>query len=340
MTTSMMRAVLCLSAAIQGSMLGGCDDPEKPGAEPLDAAEDLQMEKEAAEYEVSGDEAPGVREDEAQGPASSANDELTASSSGPEEQTSAVKVESKCGGKTGVYCVTVQLKGGAQLKPYMTEGPLAMGGTNECRGWSNQFTEKTVKQFTTYDKSYDGYNIKNAQVIVSGSYSNDKGKPAFPMKVKSGGWIATYGYECTHTGGVDDLAILQIRNAQGRAFIEPFNLTNFNKTSSAPEAIVGLAAKFDKGDANSYKGRNFVGLMNPYNGGYGTVVFVVAANSPGIKSSTAIDILKDKGCPESQIMQLDGSTVAQLSDRTSGTWQHLVTSDGRDMTQAFGIFAP
>lgn len=103
---------------------------------------------------------------------------------------------------------------------------------------------------------------------------------------------------------------------------------------------MGLAAKFDKGDANSYKGRSFVGLMNPYNGGYGTVVFVVAANSSGIKSSTAIDILKDKGCPESQIMQLDHTTVAQLSDRTSGTWQHLVTSDARDMTQAFGIFAP
>jgi hypothetical protein len=38
-------------------------------------------------------------------------------------------------------------------------------------------------------------------------------------------------------------------------------------------------------------------------------------------------------------MQLDGSTVAQLSDRTSGSWQHRI-SHTRNMAQAFGVFAP
>lgn len=257
----------------------------------------------------------------------------------PAAAPAAVQVETTCGGKTGVYCVTVHLKDGAKLKPFMASKPLAVGGTNECRGWSNTFSELTVKQFTALDLAYDGYNLKNAQVVISGSYSNDKGKPAFPQKVSSSGWISTFGYECTALGGANDMWILQIRNAQGRAFIEPFNLAKFKDPSSAPEAIVGFNPWFDKGDANYLKGRNFVGLINPYNGGYGTVVFVISASNPGITASTAINILKNKGALESQILHLDDSTVAQLSDRTSGSWQHRV-SDTRNMPQAFGVFAP
>src|SRR5690606_28798019 len=129
------------------------------------------------------------------------------------------------------------------------------------------------------------------------------------------------------------------RNSHRRAFIEPFNLTKFNDPSSAPEAIVGLGAYFDKGDGHMLKGRNFVGLTNPHNDGYGTVVFVIAAHVPGITLNTAVTILKNKDCPESQIMQLDGSTVAQLSHRTSGSWQHAVM-ETRNMPQVFGVFAP
>jgi hypothetical protein len=251
--------------------------------------------------------------------------------------SSTVKVESSCGGLAGVYCVTAHLKDGAKLKPFLASGPQPNGGTQDCRGWSNVFAEKTVQEFSQIDLTYDGYNIKNAKALVSGSFHNDYGKPAFPIKLKEGGWIATYGYECSASGGANSMRILWIRNSQGRVFIEPFSLSKFNDPASAPEAIVGLDPSFDK-SATSYTGRNFVGATNPYNGGYGTVIFVIANASTGIKSSQAVSILKNKGCSDAQILQLDGSSVAQVSENNNGAWTHLI-SKSRQMPQVFGVFA-
>jgi hypothetical protein len=57
-----------------------------------------------------------------------------------------------------------------------------------------------------------------------------------------------------------------------------------------------------------------------------------------LTQAEAVNILKAKGCPEDQIMQLDGSTVAQLSKKNAnGTWSHLITSATRKMPQAFVI---
>jgi hypothetical protein len=127
--------------------------------------------------------------------------------------------------------------------------------------------------------------------------------------------------------------MLTIRNSEGRAYISPFSLPTFNGSGIAPDVVVGLKTSFAK-QSTSRVGRNYVGLTNPYNGGYGTVIFLV---SKGLTQSEALTILKNKGCPESQIMQLDGSTVAQFSRKVNGLWQHTIT-DTRGMPQSFAIF--
>lgn len=227
-------------------------------------------------------------------------------------------------GYSSTYTVTAHLKDGATLTPLLGAGPQG-AGQNGCRGWYNTFTERNVAGFTMTSQA------QGAVAVVSGSFHNDYGVPAFPIRV--GGWTATYGYECNSSAGANDLLMLTIRNSEGRAYISPFSLQTFNGSGIAPDVVAGLKTSFAK-YATSRVGRNYVGLTNPYNGGYGTVIFLV---SKGLTQSEALTILKNKGCPDSQIMQLDGSTVAQLSRKINGVWQHTIT-DPRGMPQSFAIF--
>jgi hypothetical protein len=227
-------------------------------------------------------------------------------------------------GYASTYTTTVHLMNGAQVKPILGTGPQD-AGTNGCRGWVNRFEALNVSGFTQKSAA------STASVVVSGSFHDNYGRPAFPLRINN--WRATYGYACSILEGMNDLLMLTIRNQETRAYISPFSLTEFNSSSIAPDVVVGLKPNFPK-DPTARIGRNYVGLINPYNQGFGTVIFLT---SKSLTQSEAVTILKTKGCPPDQIMQLDGSTVAQLSKRnSSGTWDHLITST-RKMPQAFLI---
>jgi hypothetical protein len=214
---------------------------------------------------------------------------------------------------------------GAHVKPILGTGPQDVG-TNGCRGWINRFEALNVAGFTQKSAA------SIASVVVSGSFHDDNGRPAFPLRLNA--WRATYGFACSAAEGINDLLMLTIRDQEKRAYISSFSLTAFNSTSIAPDVVLGLKPSFPKSPTTRL-GRNYVGLANPYNQGFGTVIFLT---STSLTQSEAVSILKAKGCPEDQIMQLDGSTVAQLSKRNAnGTWSHLITSSTRKMPQAFVI---
>jgi hypothetical protein len=228
-------------------------------------------------------------------------------------------------GYSSTYTTTINLTNGAHVKPILGTGPLDVG-TNGCRGWVNRFEALNVAGFTQKSAA------STASVVVSGSFHDDNGRPAFPQRVNS--WRATYGFACSAAEGVNDMLMLTIRDQEKRAYISPFSLTTFNSTSIAPDVVVGLKPSFPK-SPTTRTGRNYVGLANPYNQGFGTIIFLTSAS---LTQSEAVTILKSKGCPEDQIMQLDGSTVAQLSKKNAnGTWSHLITSSTRKMPQAFLI---
>jgi len=227
-------------------------------------------------------------------------------------------------GYSSTYLVTINLSAGAQVNPALASSPLN-AGKNGCRGWVNTFKELTVKEFTALST------INTSSVVISGSFHNDIGSPAFPLRVK--GWIATYGYECRTEAGANSLMMLTIRNSEKRAYISPFDLKSFNSSTIAPNVVVGLSINFNK-SSTSKIGRNFVGVKNPYNGGYGTIVFVV---SSGLLSADAKKILMNNGCTTDRMMQLDGSTIAQLSRKVNSTWSHLITYS-RQMPQVFVVY--
>jgi hypothetical protein len=256
--------------------------------------------------------------------------------SGASVTTSKYTLEADCGGHKGTFCVAVQLKDGAKLKPFVGSSPVGPGADG-CRGWANGFTERTVAEFTKVTSPVDGFAPKDALVLLSGSTHDDAGHPAFPVKLgENSRWIATNGYECRAVAGAQNLRMLMIRNSEGRVFIEPFDEAKFKATTSAPEIVVGLDPSWNA-RASDTTGRHFVGLLNPHNGGYGTAVFVVAPDASGLKSSQAIAILSGKGVAAQQMLQLDGSTVAQLSVRQPAGWIHPIHS-ARQMPQVFGVF--
>lgn len=213
------------------------------------------------------------------------------------------------------FLTTVQLKDGATVEIKLGSDPIGTGG-KACRGWYNKFAVYTVKGFTGL--------ISDASVIVSGSFHNDGGIPSFPVKTKA--WIATYGDQCSKSHGANNMRMLSVRATEKRAYVEKFDLTKFNSTTSAPHIIVGLDPTFNK-DANTKKGRHFIGLKTPYNGGFGTLVSVV---SKKMTSKEAIDLLIGQGCTEEQIIQFDGSTVAQISEKQDGKWMHHITPPPTD----------
>lgn len=229
---------------------------------------------------------------------------------------------------SGTYLITVNLSSGARVRPFLASKSPVNPGNQEKRGWSNTFSEATVVDFTSKDLANSTDKIKDASVVVSGSFSNDKGTPAFPVRLN--GWTATYGYDPS-----TDIMMLAINNPEKRAYISNFDLNSFN-SSKAPDIVVGLKPSVNK-NATGRVGRNFVGLKNPYNTAYGTMVFLVSKHANGITSAKARELLEKEGCISSQIMQLDGSTVAQFSQKVNGAWKHTI-SESRDMPQAFGIF--
>ncbi len=228
-------------------------------------------------------------------------------------------------GYASTYTTTVHLMNGAHLKPILGTGPQDLG-TNGCRGWVNRFEALNVAGFTQKSAASAAF------VVVSGSFHDDNGRPAFPLRINA--WRATYGFACSAAEGINDLLMLQIRDQEKRAYISSFTLAAFNSTSLAPDVVLGLKPSFPKSPTTRL-GRNYVGLTNPFNQGFGTVIFLTSAS---LTQAEAVNILKAKGCPEDQIMQLDGSTVAQLSKKNAnGTWSHLITSATRKMPQAFVI---
>jgi hypothetical protein len=240
-------------------------------------------------------------------------------------------VQTACGGFKDTFCTTIPLQSGAKLKPFLFSSPLQGGGPG-CRGWWNKFVEKSVKDATTSAIQNEGLTLSSSKIVISGSFHDDYGSPAFPLKIA--GWKATYGYECRPLGGANNLRMLSIRNSAGRAFIEPFDLQKLNSLDTAPEVVVGLDPLFNK-SASTMTGRNFVGLKSPYNGGYGMIVFLT---SKALDSSSAIKVLENQGVSRSQMMQLDGSTVAQISLKNSDdTWSHPI-QNARGQPQVFGIF--
>ena len=214
---------------------------------------------------------------------------------------------------SSTYCIYVYLSKGAVLKPFVGNAVDASVG---------KYEELTVKQFSSKKE------LTDAILLVSGTFHDDAGKPSFPIKID--GNIATYGFERNIEGN----PMLMIRNSEKRAYIGKYNRSNFEGDSIAPDVVVGLDKYYNKRPSD-YTGRNYVGLKDPYNNAYGTVVFLVSSSLTQMK---AREFLKNRGCPLDQIMQLDGSSTSQFSHKTYGSWTHQI-STGRQMPQIFAVFS-
>jgi len=125
-----------------------------------------------------------------------------------------------------------------------------------------------------------------------------------------------FRYECSDYP-LANLRMLKINNSESTATIEKFDLQTFK--DDGEDVVVGYSPDFDN-SASISTGRNFVGVKNRNieKEGYGTVVFVISDN---LTSDEAIQILKNQGCEDGQIMQLDGSTVAQFSEKVNNEWR-------------------
>jgi hypothetical protein len=245
-----------------------------------------------------------------------------------------VQVLYNSGGPLGsdYYIVKVRLDSGARVEPYLGTR-LVSGSGITCLGQGYnyfQFKASNVAGFIGGSSE-----IAGARAVISGSFHDDNGRPAFPQKLRTK--IETYGADCvTSSIYSGKLRMLEIRNPEGRAFVEPFDLSKFKSTAIAPNVIIGLHPDFPKHESLPTIGRNFACVRDPNGGGYKTVLFLV---TDGMTSSMAKGILVTQGCEANLMIQIDGSTVAQLSEKVGSTWQHRIT-DKRQMPQVFAIFNP
>jgi hypothetical protein len=231
------------------------------------------------------------------------------------------------------YIVKVRLDSGARVEPYL--GAVQSGSATNCLGSGYNYFQFGARNVAGFISS--STEIASARVVISGSFHDGNSNegylhPAFPQKIR--GKIETFGKDCVNNYQ-GSLRMLEIRPSESRAFIEPFDLTKFKSTTIAPNVIVGLHPDYDK-SASYPVGRNFACVKDGSGGGYKTIIFVV---TDGMKSASAKSVLTGQGCDASLMIQLDGSTVSQLSEKVGSIWQHRITAS-RTMPQIFAIFNP
>jgi hypothetical protein len=231
------------------------------------------------------------------------------------------------------YLVKVRLDSGARVEPYL--GAAQSGSATNCLGSGYNYFQFRARNVADFINS--STEIASARVVVSGSFHNGSSnetylRPSFPQKLR--GKIETFGADCINNYP-GSLRMLEIRPSEGRAYIEPFDLAKFQSTTIAPSVIVGLHPDYDK-RASSLVGRNFVCVKDSSAGGYKTIIFLV---TDAMKSASAKSILMGLGCDSNLMIQFDGSTVSQLSEKVGTTWYARITSS-RTMPQVFSIFDP
>lgn len=259
---------------------------------------------------------------------------------GPTTETTSVKIQIDRKWYYGTS-LKVHLCRGAAIKPFVNESTLSFNAQN-CRGNSYRVNAGNVKSFT--QSSYDW--VSTAKFAISGSFHDDglgygkqfrdkKYTPSFPLMIENK--IVTYGAECASTNGASSIKVLRVNHSQNRAVVESLDLQKFNDTqylSDSMSIVSGLPTTFNKGITNS-TGRNYVGVKNQYNGAFGTIVFLLGSS---LTQNAAKALLLQAGVSESDMMMLDGSSVAQYSSRdvSSNYWSHPLTSS-RQMPQIFVV---
>jgi len=248
--------------------------------------------------------------------------------------------------RTNVYAVAVYLCAGAKIVPFVGERTKKSDRDWACNGVTGKkpsysFPAKNVKGFIA---SYP--DVNNGSVAISGSFHDDRGVPSFPIMVS--GNILTYGDDpCNHS---KLLRVLRVNETQKRAVIKQFDMTEFEnsqlkvdpKTEKALTDTYSMVVGFDPNDSKdsaSKRGRNFVCAKNFYNGGYGTLVFLIGKELTLTQKEAQNILTTNYSCASDQIMMFDGSTVAQLSYKATGSsdWTHAISDPTRSMPQIFVV---
>lgn len=231
------------------------------------------------------------------------------------------------------YVFQVNLCNGGDLRAF-TEGKIKTDGPYCGYTGVPTFPERTVREFINFEANKTTVNAGN--LAISGSFHNDKGIPSYPQLI-DGAMRTVGGYVCQPVTKRN----LTINHSQKRAAIFAWTTLDDIKARAGQADVYTTITALDPAvniNATSIIGRNFACVSNPYNNAYGTVIFAV---SSGATSSSIKTLLSDTyKCNASNMIQFDGSTVAQAAEKINGTstWNYLIDpSDHRQMPQIFYV---
>lgn len=252
----------------------------------------------------------------------------------------------------GGYVFKINLCRGAELRAF-NESPTE---TNYV-----DWTCENPKKYQAKRSKYPSDNVsglidrnvtlKNSSLVMSGAFHNgrfrhDGGIPSF-LQVVNGLLTTSGGDSCS----AFTKRVLVLNHTKSRATIANYssissiedNYTKQGKNNTNLYEYTVIAGLDPDAEKDKYEkiGRNFACVSNTYDGGYGTVIFAISDHKNGATIQTMQDtLIKQYGCDKSKIIQFDGSTVSQASEKTNNKWVHIIpdrAAFSRGMPQVFYV---